>query len=308
MANGDMELQATEFRAVDAYVTGKMRSTRIPGLAVAIVRGDSVVFMKRYGRADPSGRPVTLETPFMIGSITKPFTALAVMQLVEGGRIELDAPVRRYIPWFRVAGAEASERITVRQLLTMTSGLPQSYETQLWTADDSDAIERTVRHMATAELSQNRDGGTANFQSAIFFDPDARVGVYIAANVVNALDTFSSPHGASPLDGTTVRAMAHVVLNMVTNQPLPDEGRGHERLTLAFNLVILILTAALIALLWRTPRRYVQLQRYGAASPSSLARRGGLAAAAYLALPAVVAYLACCVAPWQVIAMFQSRS
>ncbi len=53
----------------------------------------------------------------MIGSLTKSFTALAVMQLVEQGKVELDAPVQRYLPWFRVADEAASAQITVRHLL-----------------------------------------------------------------------------------------------------------------------------------------------------------------------------------------------
>ena len=85
---------------IDEYVTGRMRASRIPGLSLAIVKDDRVVYLKGYGRADSSGRPVTLQTPFLIGWITKPFTALAVMQLVEAGKVELDAPVQRYISWF----------------------------------------------------------------------------------------------------------------------------------------------------------------------------------------------------------------
>ena len=102
------------FKAIDEYITAQMRAARIPGVAVAIVKGDQIVYLKGYGQADPSGRPVTPQTPFIIGSITKPFTALAVMQLVEAGKVELDAPVQRYIPWFRVADPKASAQITVR--------------------------------------------------------------------------------------------------------------------------------------------------------------------------------------------------
>jgi CubicO group peptidase (beta-lactamase class C family) len=101
-----------------------------------------------YGVADPSGNPVTPHTPFMIGSITKAFTALAVMQLVEAGKVQLNSPVQRYLRWFRVADPVASAQITVRQLLTMTSGLPQLYETQLWTAQDDGVLERVVRVLA----------------------------------------------------------------------------------------------------------------------------------------------------------------
>src|ERR1044072_3724047 len=103
-----------DFDSIDEYVTAKMRAPRIPGLALAIVKDDRIIYLKGYGEADPSGRPVTAQTPFLIGSITKSFTALAVMQLVEAGQVELDAPVRRYLPWFCVADPEGLGQITVR--------------------------------------------------------------------------------------------------------------------------------------------------------------------------------------------------
>ena len=98
----------SDFTAVDALITARMGAAHIPGLSVAIVKGDQIVYLKGYGQADPSGRPVTPHTPFIIGSISKTFTALAVMQLVESGKVELDAPVQRYLPWFRVADPQAS--------------------------------------------------------------------------------------------------------------------------------------------------------------------------------------------------------
>ncbi len=76
-----------------------------------------------FGLADGAGRPITPQTPLLLGSLTKSFTAVAVMQPVEQGRVELDAPVRRYIPWFHVADPEASAQITVRHLLSHTSGI-----------------------------------------------------------------------------------------------------------------------------------------------------------------------------------------
>lgn len=78
-----------------------MRELRIPGLALAIFQGDHLVHLKGLGTADPSGRAVTPQTPFHIASISKAFTALAVMQLVEAGTLDLNAPVQRYLPWFR---------------------------------------------------------------------------------------------------------------------------------------------------------------------------------------------------------------
>lgn len=140
--------------AIDEYLTARMRSARIPGLAAAVVKGDRIVYLKGFGQANPSGRPVTAQTPFLIGSITKPFTTLALMQLVEAGRVQLDAPVQRYLPWFRTADAEASARITVRMLIDQTSGLPQQPTLATWTwPDEPQAMERLVRLLADAELN-----------------------------------------------------------------------------------------------------------------------------------------------------------
>ena len=79
--------------------------------------------MQGFGQADKSGPEVTPQTPFLIGSVTKSFTALAIMQLSEAGRVQLDAPVQRYLPWWRVADPDASAQVTVRHLLYQVSGL-----------------------------------------------------------------------------------------------------------------------------------------------------------------------------------------
>jgi hypothetical protein len=112
------QAEGTDFSAIDAYVQKEVRETRLPGASLGIVKGDEIVHVQGFGEADDSGRAVTPQTPFLIGSNGKSFTALAIMQLVEDGKVELDAPVQRYIPWFRVADPDASKRITVRHLLT----------------------------------------------------------------------------------------------------------------------------------------------------------------------------------------------
>lgn len=111
-----------DFAAIDAYVESQMQEIRIPGLALGIVQGDQIVYLKGYGIADPTGRGVTAQTPFRLASLAKPVTALAVMQLVEAGKVELDAPVQRYLPYFRLADEQAAI-LTVRHLLNQTSGL-----------------------------------------------------------------------------------------------------------------------------------------------------------------------------------------
>src|SRR5512147_1535366 len=111
-----------DLQAIDSFLQAQVKANRIPGMAVAIVQGDQILFAKGYGEA-ASGRPVTPQTQFYIGSVSKGFTALAIMQLVEQGKLELDAPVQKYLPWFKVADPEASRQITIRHLLNHTSGL-----------------------------------------------------------------------------------------------------------------------------------------------------------------------------------------
>ena len=133
-----------------------MDAQRIPGLALGIVEGDRIVHMRGFGKADESGRAVSPQTPFVIGSLSKSVTALAIMQLVEAGKVDLDAPVQRYIPWFRVADERASAQITVRHLLNQTSGLStktgRSFQGSGDTSDD--ALERAVRKLSTAKLTK----------------------------------------------------------------------------------------------------------------------------------------------------------
>ena len=104
------DMNASDFAAVDRYVQKEMEATRLPGLALGIIKGDRIVHLKGFGEADDSGRKVTPETPFLLGSSTKSITALATMQLVESGKVELDAPVQRYVPWFRVASSRGGWR------------------------------------------------------------------------------------------------------------------------------------------------------------------------------------------------------
>jgi CubicO group peptidase (beta-lactamase class C family) len=145
-----------DYNAIDTFVEAKRQELKIPGMALGIVSRDEVVHLKGFGVAGPDGRSVTPQTPFQIGSVTKSFTALAVMQLVEAEEIELDAPVQRYLPWFHVGGSgaeadAASAAITVRHLLTQTSGLSTYDGNRFWTSRNS--MEADIRRLASVKLS-----------------------------------------------------------------------------------------------------------------------------------------------------------
>jgi CubicO group peptidase (beta-lactamase class C family) len=144
-----------KFPSVDKFIEAQMKRLNIPGAALAIVEGDQIVHIRGFGLARPGGEAPMPQTPFFIGSLTKSFTALAVMQLVEAGKVELDAPVQRYLPWFRVADPQASAAITVRNLLNQTSGLPMSAGMITLANFDSrpDAMERQARCLSTLALA-----------------------------------------------------------------------------------------------------------------------------------------------------------
>jgi len=148
----------TPYDAVDTYVERQMHRLHIPGLSLAIIEGDKIVHQNGFGEARTGGETPNPQTPFFIGSLTKSFTALAVMQLVEAGKVELDAPVQRYLPWFRVSDPIASAQMTVRHLLNQTSGLPV-LASQLILADldnRPNSTERQVR--ALSRLKTNPVG------------------------------------------------------------------------------------------------------------------------------------------------------
>jgi CubicO group peptidase (beta-lactamase class C family) len=144
-----------DFGAIDAYIAQEMRDVRIPGLALGVVHNDEIVHLQGFGVADASGRAVTPQTPFILASASKSFTALAVMQLVEDGKVDLDAPVVTYLPSFTVRDESASATITVRHLLNHTSGLPEStaYEPMLSNDMSDDALSERVGALSDAELA-----------------------------------------------------------------------------------------------------------------------------------------------------------
>src|SRR5215212_1788343 len=146
---GAAPVRATHDR-VDGYVQERMAAWSIPGLALAIVEDGGVSLTRGHGLADREQvRPMTPQTPVALGSTTKPLTATAMMQLAEAGAVELDAPVTRYLPWFTLDDPRAAS-ITVRQLLSNTSGIPASASLDGY--QEPDALERRVRLLEWEKL------------------------------------------------------------------------------------------------------------------------------------------------------------
>jgi len=160
-----------DFGKLDSYISRQMQQVGVPGVTVAVVRVGQASDLKAYGSAGP-GVAASVQAPFDLASVTKSFTALAVMQLVEQDKIDLDKPVRTYLPWFSVADETVATRITVRHLLTHTSGLSTlSGRKQLLSRDVGPAaLEAAVRELAgerpTAKPGERFQYSNANYAAA----------------------------------------------------------------------------------------------------------------------------------------------
>lgn len=121
-ATSDIDYHAVDYEAVSAQIAEDALEYHIPEMAVIVVDQDEVLFAETYGNC------ASIDTPFIIGSMSKSFTALSVMQLVEQGKIELDAPISRYIECSAYLKRHAEgDEITVRELLNHTSGLDTNH-------------------------------------------------------------------------------------------------------------------------------------------------------------------------------------
>ena len=114
-------VKGADARALDAALIRARRGTGVRGLTVAVVTNDGRAWTDASG-VDRAGRLLSQDESIAIGSVTKTFTAALILALVDEGRIELDAPVTRYLPKVRMARG-----VTVRQLLTHTSGIADLY-------------------------------------------------------------------------------------------------------------------------------------------------------------------------------------
>src|SRR5262245_15512289 len=126
---------AAAITVLDAWIAAQVERRELPGLAVGIVHDQRLLWAKGYGWADADRRvPVTPATAFRVGSISKLFTATAILQLRDAGKLRLDDPVAAHLPWFQVKLADPdAPPITIRHLLTHTAGLPREAGTPYWT-------------------------------------------------------------------------------------------------------------------------------------------------------------------------------
>jgi len=135
------------------FIQNVMRSHELPGLAVGVVVDNEVVYARGFGvKSIEAQEPNSMTALFHMASISKPFVATAMMQLVEQGRVQLDAPVVAYIPYFKVDDDRYRD-ITVQQMLSHVSGMPDVTDYEWDTPQyDEGALERYVRSLSSEKL------------------------------------------------------------------------------------------------------------------------------------------------------------
>ena len=129
LVNGQFKNVTDYSSFINKYTTkfkNELAGNNVAGLSIAVVDRDGVIWSEGFGyfnKQEPVA--VTANTPFLIGSITKTFTAAAIMQLYENGVIDIDAPLKKYIPEFNLIQVSGNEQnVTVRQLMTHHAGIP----------------------------------------------------------------------------------------------------------------------------------------------------------------------------------------
>jgi CubicO group peptidase (beta-lactamase class C family) len=142
--------QSLDTRAVDRLMTATLQQWQIPGASIAIIQNDRVVYLKGYGTKDGT-QPVTPDTLFQIASTSKAFTSTALAMLASDGKLSFDDPVRKHLPYFRIADTCADSQVTIRDIVSHRTGLPRRDE--LW--DDTPLTrEDVVRRMGMLALQR----------------------------------------------------------------------------------------------------------------------------------------------------------
>ncbi|MEU0696407.1 serine hydrolase domain-containing protein [Streptomyces niveus] len=200
--------------AIDRFVNGYLARTGLPGAVVAVTRGEKVVHTGGYGRT-AGGTAMTGRTPVPVASLSKSMTALAVMQLVEEGKVDLDRPVRGYLPEFTMADERAA-RITVRQLLDQTSGMADSAFPDL-ALPQAHTLKGAVARMRGARLAAE-PGTRWSYHNPNYF---------VAARLVEVVsgEPFADRlrrHVFAPLRMTDSRSVD-------STTDMPEDARGYVR-------------------------------------------------------------------------------
>ena len=138
---------------LEAWVESQMSYKGLPGMSVAIVHDQEILWSRGFGHADVALQsPATSETIYRIASHSKLFTAIAIMQLRDAGKLHLNDPVSKHLPWFKIQGLKRNTPpVTIQHLLTHSSGLPREAKPGYWGDFDFPTIDEVKRLLPAQE-------------------------------------------------------------------------------------------------------------------------------------------------------------
>lgn len=138
---------------LESWIRAQMDYRGLPGMSLGIVYDQALVYARGFGYSDLEKQtPATPQTIYRIASITKTFTATALMQLRDAGKLRLDDPVVQYLPWFKIQNRHpGAPAITIRHLITHTSGLPREAAFPYWTDHKFPSREEMIAALANQE-------------------------------------------------------------------------------------------------------------------------------------------------------------
>jgi putative ATP-binding cassette transporter len=152
-ASDASKLPNEKIEKIEGIVQDAIDKADIPGMSIVIVEGDETVYSKGFGYSNIEDQtPIQSDTLFELGSNSKAFTALGILNLEADGLIQLDDSVQMYLPWFSMHFEGEVQDITINQLLHHTSGIKLDTINQIPASDDPDALEQTVRTLVGQEL------------------------------------------------------------------------------------------------------------------------------------------------------------
>ena len=151
------KIKNTKFLKVCETIVAEMKRLKIPGVAIGVFHNGKEYTAGFGVTSVENPLPVTPDTLFQTGSISKTFTGTIFMRLVEAGQVELDAPVRKYLPKLKLSDKDVAERVTIRHLLTHTGGWVGDYFNDFGDGDDALGQNGTRYRRAGAGHSAGRN-------------------------------------------------------------------------------------------------------------------------------------------------------
>lgn len=138
--------------ALGSIIEREVQEKQLPAFSIALVDGDQVVWAQGFGYQDPEKKiPATAHTVYRVGSVSKLFTDIGIMQMVEAGKVDLDAPIEKYVPDFHPHNP-FGDPITLRELMSHRSGLLREPPIGNYFDPTEPSLEATVRSMNNTDL------------------------------------------------------------------------------------------------------------------------------------------------------------